>query len=207
MSSYYGQQQYQQIPQNQVEMQQYNGYNNQHGNSYGNSSNSYGNSSNSYGNNSNSYENNKMTYSQYAKQESSKAYNSANKAYRSANEAYHSAHQYASKTYHSAHQSFKRFNDAFDNNPSLSEKAKVGLKIATALLIIAVIVIALYYFIKFSIKLFKGIAEKTKELLDEATANGLNPIQWMVDPLGSMLNLMGYFWKSFISLITGGWIK
>ena len=56
---------------------------------------------------------------------------------------------------------------------------------------------------------FAGIAlvKQCKKLLDEATANGLNPIQWLVDPFGSMLNLMRYMWQSFIKLITGGWIR
>ena len=192
------QQQYQQpqYQQNQIEMKSY-GHNNYDGHNSHDGHNNHD-SNNTYTQNDeytkhyyNKYDHvdtSKMSYSQYAKhlakRESSKAYNSL-----------------------SASKSFKSFNAAFDNNPSLSEKAKVGLKIFTAIAIIAVIVVALYYFVKLSIKAFRAIANKTKDLLDEATANGLNPIQWMVDPFGSMLNLMGYFWKSFWTLITGGWVK
>lgn len=201
MSSYYSsQQQYQQIP--QIEMQQYNGNHNQHSN-YGNynyGNNNYGSNhnykNNNYGSNSNhNYGNNNHENSNhnYENNNHNEYYGHYASKYDKVDTKKMSHSQYA--THVAKRESSRAFN-AFRAQPNW---VKIILGIIIVLAIIGVIVGIV----------FAGIAlvKQCKKLLDEATANGLNPIQWMVDPFGSMLNLMGYMWQSFITLITGGWIK
>jgi len=72
---------------------------------------------------------------------------------------------------------------------------KIFLQVFTAIIIISIITLIIWLIIK-SCKAMKG-------LLNEATANGLNPIQWFVDPVGSFNNFIKYFFKGMWSIFTG----
>ena len=87
------------------------------------------------------------------------------------------------------------FQKLHDPDTGAGRKAWTGLIIVFVIIVIVGVAMLLVFCIVYSIKYIKGSVQY-------ANSNGLNPIQWLKDPIGSLKNFFSYVTESWQNLGT-----